>query len=238
MQIISEGKTGTGLLIERDAGYLLENSKQPLIQEAKSISNGTATSIENPYLYGVLQKCDILNRNGRIYPKDVLVPEVEKYQAAVKLGRSAGETDHPTEPVVSIVNVSFRIIEMWWEGNTLMGKIFLPITKGYINSGIISHPADKILHDIISGFQYGVSSRGVGSVKNIDNKNIVQKDFELVCWDFVTSPSTKGSWMYGNTQEAEKHIQREHSDMPDGKEINSNVTPKNSFLRQFNQYFS
>lgn len=109
--------------------------------------------------------------------------------------------------VISIQNTAMRVKNLWWEGRTLMGEIYLPITRGYIEMGIISHPADKIAHDIIHGFQYGVSSRGVGSLKTINGQNIVQDDFELICWDFVTTPSTNNAWVFTNKEATKPYVE-------------------------------
>lgn len=237
MDIIKEGQEGRGLLIENDAGFIVPNN-----QISNVIVEGVAGiedefSLENPYLYCVLQKCDILNRNGRIYPKEVLKPEVEKYLDNIKNGSSAGETDHPEgEAVISIRNTSFRVVDCWWKGNTLMGKIFLPITRGYKENGIVSHhPADKLAHDILNGFQYGVSSRGTGNVKKVNGKLVVQKDFELICWDFVSSPSTVGSWVYKNERDTEKHVQLDHTDISETEKDNV-FKKKIDYLKDFSNF--
>lgn len=96
--------------------------------------------------------------------------------------------------VISIRNTSMKVTKLWWEGRTLMGEILLPITRGFIEQGIMTHPADKIANDMMYEITYGVSSRGVGSVQSKGDVKIVQDDFELICWDFVTTPSTIGSW--------------------------------------------
>lgn len=128
--------------------------------------------------------------------------------------------------IISIKETSMRVSKLWWEGRNLMGEIYLPITRGYIEMGIISHPADKIAHDIIHGFQYGVSSRGVGSLENKNGKNIVQDDFELICWDFVTTPSTHGSWVFADRDKAEPF--KESLDIKGEYEISEEKNEKKS----------
>lgn len=136
---------------------------------------------------GILQKANTLNRNGRVYPLDILKREVEKYQELVDKKLATGELDHPETAVVSLANVSHRVTEMWWQGEELHGKV--QITK--------STPAGKTLLGLIQdGVTLGISSRGVGSVKRNGDQDIVQEDFELIAFDFVSSPSTPGAFMF------------------------------------------
>lgn len=200
MKPLSKGKTGYGLLIEYDAGFISPSDNTHFLREMKEASE---KGIVRTKLYGVMQKYGVENKNGRIYPEALLKREVENYMKLIEMGASAGHTDHPDSAIISIKETSMRVSNLWWEGRNLMGEIYLPITKGYIERGIISHPADKIAHDIMHGFQYGVSSRGVGSLESKGGKNIVQDDFELICWDFVTTPSTNGSWVFSDKSKAE-----------------------------------
>lgn len=198
-----------GLLIEGDAGYISARENTATIKEVKENIKEKNFDFKTPVLYAVLQKYGVKNRNGRIYPKEILEREVENYRKLMEMGAAAGETDHASDAVISIKNTSMRIVDMWWDGITLMGKIYVPVTKGYIEQGVISHPADKIIHDVLHGFQYGVSSRGVGSLKNQGDCNMVQDDFELVCWDWVTAPSTHGSWAFTEKEKTAPHIERQ-----------------------------
>jgi hypothetical protein len=200
MKPLSKGKTGYGLLIEHDAGFISPSDNTHFLREMKE---GSEKGIVRTKLYGVMQKYGVENKNGRIYPEALLKREAENYMELIKMGASAGHTDHPDSAIISIKEVSMRVTNLWWEGRNLMGEIYLPITKGYIETGVISHPADKVAHDIMHGFQYGVSSRGVGSLESKGGKNIVQDDFELICWDFVTTPSTNGSWVFSDKSKAE-----------------------------------
>ena len=135
---------------------------------------------------GILQKADTKNRNGRVYPARILKREADKYMELVKERRALGECDHPDSAVVSLANVSHLVTEMWWEGDTLKGKI-----------EIVDSPSGNILKGLLkSGVKLGISSRGVGSVKSQNDSDVVQEDFELIAFDFVSSPSTPGAYMF------------------------------------------
>lgn len=137
---------------------------------------------------GVLQRANSKNQNGRIYPKHVLERVCSRYlENEVKLRKATGELDHPDSQVVNLRNVSHLITEMWWEGDDLMGKV-----------EILSTPSGKILRSLFEhGVTLGISSRGMGSTKNLseDNAVEVQDDFELVTFDFVSTPSTQGAYL-------------------------------------------
>lgn len=136
---------------------------------------------------GILQKADTLNRNGRVYPFEILKREVEKYNELVENNTAGGELDHPDSAVVSLANVSHRVTEMWWQGKDLYGKVLIAEET----------PAGQILKGLLkAGFMLGISSRGVGSVKNKGGQDIVQEDFELIAFDFVSSPSTPGAYLF------------------------------------------
>lgn len=135
---------------------------------------------------GILQKANTENRNGRVYPLDILKREAKKYEEAVSERRATGELDHPDSAVVSLGNVSHMVTEMWWDGDTLMGKV-----------QILETPSGNILKGLLkSGVMLGISSRGVGSVKNKNGLDVVQEDFELIAFDFVSSPSTPGAYLF------------------------------------------
>lgn len=205
MKILNPNEEGYGYIIEHGSGYITPEltcrdgvcSNQNLIREFKSGVNlgqdgEIPTKVE---IYAVLQKYGVENKNGRIYPQEILKREAKKYQEFIDLGTSLGELNHPESSIIDADRVSHRITEIWWEGRTLMGKMELDTTPGYHKMGIISSVGDKVLNMIRKGWTIGVSSRGVGSLKNENGKNIVQDDFELICWDLVTSPSTPGSWI-------------------------------------------
>jgi hypothetical protein len=138
-------------------------------------------------LSGVMQRANATNQNGRQYPDDILRREADKYkQVFVTERRALGELDHPDSSVVNLQNVSHNVVDLWWDGNDLMGKI-----------EILGTPSGNIAKELLrSGIRLGISSRGMGSVKNIgEGKVEVQDDFEIVCWDLVSNPSTQGAFM-------------------------------------------
>ena len=137
---------------------------------------------------GVLQRADAKNQNGRVYPMEILKREVQQYiEGPIKERRATGELDHPDSSVINLQNVSHNIRKIWWKGDDVMGEV-----------EILDTPAGKILKELFrNGITVGISSRGMGSVKeNIGDGSVeVQDDFELVCWDFVSTPSTHGAFM-------------------------------------------
>jgi hypothetical protein len=141
----------------------------------------------NLMVEGVIQRADSKNQNGRVYPKDILEREVEKYiQGPVFENRALGELDHPESMVINLKNVSHNIKKLWWNGDDLMGKI-----------EVLPTPSGNILKELfINKITVGISSRGMGSVQSLGEGTVeVQDDFELLCWDFVSTPSTQGAFM-------------------------------------------
>jgi len=140
----------------------------------------------SPTVEGILATCNVKNGNGRYYPKPIWKREIDKYMDSIRNNRATGELDHPESTVINLKNVSHNIKDIWWDGDYIMGKI-----------EILPTPSGNILKSLIdSGIQVGVSSRGMGSVKQIGETLEVQDDFELLCWDFVSTPSNPGSWMH------------------------------------------
>ena len=142
---------------------------------------------------GVLQRAESKNQNGRIYPREVLVREVQKYsEQQVTERRALGELDHPDSSVVNLNNASHNVLDMNWDGDDLLGTV-----------EVLSTPAGNILKELFrSGIKLGISSRGLGSVETIKEDNgdggetvQVQPDFELIAFDFVSNPSTHGAFM-------------------------------------------
>jgi len=137
---------------------------------------------------GKLQAADTKNQNGRVYPEDILKREVEQYmKGPVAENRAMGELDHPESSVINLQNVSHTIKRCWWEGDSVMGDV-----------EVLNTPAGNILKALFaSGITVGISSRGMGSVsENLAEGTVeVQDDFELLCWDFVSTPSTHGAFM-------------------------------------------
>lgn len=152
-------------------------------------SHGAAYGIPGGFVVqGVLQRAGAKNQNGRIYPKHILERECKRYQQEyIDQHRALGELDHPESSVVNLNNVSHNVLKVWWEGDDLKGAV-----------QILDTPSGNILKALFkAGITLGISSRGLGSVKELRNEGVVevQEDFELICWDFVSNPSTHGAFM-------------------------------------------
>jgi len=151
-----------------------------------SLTEGKMSDRGNPMVEGILATAEVKNGNGRYYSKDLWEREIDKYSQLVKENRAMGELDHPESSVVNLKNVSHNIADMWWDGDNVIGKIeILPTPSGNILKALID-----------SGITVGVSSRGMGSLKQVGELMEVQDDFELLCWDFVSTPSNPGSYMH------------------------------------------
>lgn len=157
--------------------------------EFKKTSMNESLSNGKTLVTGVLQRANAKNQNERVYPKNVLEREAKKYmENFVKQRRALGELDHPESSVVNLKNVSHNVVDMYWEGNDLVGTV-----------EILTTPSGNILKDLLkSGILLGISSRGLGSVKKDmkESADVVQDDFDLIAFDFVSNPSTQGAFMY------------------------------------------
>ena len=150
-----------------------------MIQESKELNGGKIV------LKGILQKSDTLNQNGRVYPRIILEREIRNYQKFIRENRALGECDHPDSSVVELKNVSHIIRKAHMDGEVVYGEVEL-----------LDTPAGKILQSLVeSGVTLGISSRGVGSTIQQGDHSVVQDDFQLICWDFVSEPSTPGAFM-------------------------------------------
>jgi hypothetical protein len=226
---ITKGKTGTGLLLENDGYVSLELPGNKKLYESIKLNEATGQRNfpEKLIFDTVFQKFDTPNANGRIYPEAILKREVEKYQQAIKERRAYGEANHPESSTIDLSRIGMNIIELHWEGKTLVGKIEIPITDGYRNFGIVSTCADQVAHWILSGLKIGVSSRGLGSVTQRNGILYVGEDFEIICWDVVTQPSTPNAWIC--TEEGEISLYKENVEMNNNKTIfNENIENKYS----------
>ncbi len=154
-------------------------------REKKEVASGVL------YLSGRLQTADKQNGNGRVYPHEVLKREVSNYLNVVKDNRACGELDHPDDSVVNLKNVSHIVTDIWWEGKDVMGKI-----------KVLDTPSGRILKDLINaGVKLGISSRGLGSVTESVNGTVtVENDFQLICFDMVSEPSTPNAYVYPKDQ--------------------------------------
>jgi hypothetical protein len=142
---------------------------------------------KNMIVEGVVQRAEEFNHNGRRYPFEILKREVDKYiEGPINENRALGELDHPESSVINLKNASHNIKELYWDGNDLMGKI-----------EVLPTPSGNILKELFNNkITVGISSRGMGSVKPLGEGRVeVDDDFELLCWDFVSTPSTHGAFM-------------------------------------------
>jgi hypothetical protein len=159
---------------------------QPFQVKPIQLTEGLRSPAGNPIVEGILATSGIKNGNGRYYAKDLWQREIDKYEEVVKQNRATGELDHPDSSIINLKNVSHIIRDMWWDGDDVVGKIeILPTVSGNILKALIDN-----------GVQVGVSSRGMGSLKQMGEVLEVQDDFELLCWDFVSTPSNPGSYMH------------------------------------------
>ena len=161
--------------------YITFDVSPEMISESMEKNNGRLM------VKGVLQRADAKNQNGRVYPKNILIREAKKYSDInIKERRALGELDHPDSSIVNLNNVSHNITEMHWDGNDLVGTV-----------EILSTPSGNILKELFKcGIKLGISSRGLGSVKQLGEGEVeVQSDFELIAFDFVSNPSTHGAFL-------------------------------------------
>ena len=165
------------LLIERISTFSLTPQ---LLQESVKTNGGRLV------VQGVVQRADPKNGNGRVYPKEVLEREVQKYKDTyITENRALGELDHPESPIINLKNVCHNVKDVWWDGDDVIAKI-----------EVLTTPSGNILKELLlNGITVGISSRGMGSVKQLGETVEVQDDFELLCWDFVSTPSTQGAFM-------------------------------------------
>ena len=199
MKVLGPKETGTGILIEYDAGFISADENKKVISEMKNVDFS-----DDVVLYAVLQKFDTPNKNGRIYPEKLLKREMEKYKTIIGKGSALNELNHPSSSLIDLDRVSHSITETWWDGKILMGKIKLLTSPGWKKMGIVSTKGDQAAMLLMNGVTLGISSRGVGSLKSERGQNIVQDDFELVCFDLVSSPSTPGAYVFSDPSDREK----------------------------------
>jgi hypothetical protein len=159
----------------------------PFVISPQQLQEGFNKKTNNLTVEGVIQRANAKNQNNRIYPREVLLRESETYtKGPIAENRALGELDHPDSSIINLKNVSHNIKKIWWEGDDLMGRI-----------EVLNTPSGNILKTLFTeGVTVGISSRGMGSVKQIGENTVqVQDDFSILCWDFVSTPSTHGSYM-------------------------------------------
>tara|TARA_R100001509_G_scaffold124954_1_gene78523 strand:+ start:102 stop:716 length:615 start_codon:yes stop_codon:yes gene_type:complete len=170
---------------------LTEDEKREVVQEGAM------------YLTGRIQTADKQNGNGRVYPYEVLKREMDNYKKVIADNRACGELDHPDDSVVNLKNVSHVITDCWWEDKDVMGKI-----------KVLDTPSGRILKDLINaGIKLGISSRGLGSVRESMGKTVVEADFQLICFDIVSEPSTPNAFVFPNVDTVNINtMMREHKE--------------------------
>jgi hypothetical protein len=147
-------------------------------------------------LSGKLQEADVQNGNGRVYPHKVLMREVENYKKLVKEKRALGELDHPDDSVINLKNASHMVTDIWMEDKAVMGKV-----------KVLNTPSGQVLKSLVeSGVKLGISSRGMGSVSEGGGNVVVQEDFQLICFDFVSEPSTPNAFMMREAKEFNNRV--------------------------------
>ena len=165
-----------------------------MIEESKELNGGKIV------VKGVLQKANTLNQNGRVYPLPILERELRNYQKFIQENRALGECDHPDSSVVELKNVSHIVRDAKMDGDSLIGTI-----------EILDTPSGNILKSLIeSGVTLGISSRGVGSTRKQGDTQIVQDDFQLICFDMVSEPSTPGAFMLREGKDISKEDLNKH----------------------------
>lgn len=182
-----------------------------------SLTEGKKSPKGNPLVEGILATAEVKNGNGRYYKKDLWEREIDKYMTSIKENRACGELDHPESSIINLKNVCHNITDIWWDGDNIMGKIeILPTPSGNILKALID-----------SGITVGVSSRGMGSLKEVNGILEVQDDFDLLCWDFVSTPSNPDSWMKplsGNTMNVGLNESLNYTQNKSYSKVNSIIT--------------
>ena len=179
-------------------------------REKKLVKDGKAC-----FLTGIMQKCDTVNGNGRVYPRNILEKEIKNYKKLVDERRALGELDHPDDSVINLKNASHIVIDIWMDGDSVMGKV-----------QVLDTPAGQVLKALVdAGVKLGISSRGLGSTKDKDGKTFVEDDFQLICFDFVSEASTPGAYLEEDVTES---LQRK---------INNVVTKSDRINRALNELF-
>ena len=160
-------------------------STRPFEFTREQISESISENDGRLIVRGVLQKAREQNQNGRVYTRELLERESSKYQELINDKRALGELDHPDSAVVNLQNVSHNVKKMWWDGDSLLGDV-----------EVLSTPSGNILKELFkSGITLGISSRGMGTTRESEGKTLVNDDFELVAFDFVSNPSTRGAFL-------------------------------------------
>ena len=234
LRILESNEVGHGILIETDAGWVSpkESHNALVIQESAKLD------YRNPFeFYAVLQKYDTPNRNGRTYPEKILKRESDNYKKAIAKGLSTSELNHPESSLIDLDRVSHIITDIWWDRNILMGKLKLLTSPGFHERGIVSTKGDQAANLMRQGVTLGISSRGVGSLKKVGERNEVQDDFELICFDLVSSPSTPGAYLFTNPEDRDMYEENLEEEKRGKPTVNSDYVDKSvDLMKKLNDY--
>jgi hypothetical protein len=234
LRILESNEVGHGILIETDAGWVSpkESHNALVIQESAKLD------YRNPFeFYAVLQKYDTPNRNGRTYPEQILKREADNYKKAIAKGLSTSELNHPESSLIDLDRVSHIITDIWWDRNILMGKLKLLTSPGFHERGIVSTKGDQAANLMRQGVTLGISSRGVGSLKKVGERNEVQDDFELICFDLGSSPSTPGAYLFTNPEDRDMYEENLEEEKRGKPTVNSDYVDKSvDLMKKLNDY--
>ena len=236
LKILGPQDSGKGILIEYDAGFL-----DPKDQRNEKILRESINTMDHskPFVfYAVLQKYNTPNRNGRIYPEKILKRESENYKKMIQRGTSLSELNHPESSLIDLERVSHIIEEVWWDGHVMMGKLRLLTSPGFHQSGVCSTMGDLAANLLRQGVTLGISSRGVGSLTKKGEHNEVQDDFELICFDLVSSPSTPGAYLFLDKDDKNKFEENleEETKMKMERQIDSAPSKSIDLMRRLTDY--
>lgn len=211
---VKAGQSGMGLLVERD--FHIIGNDDIVNQIKEDIQTDKKFVIPDRFIVNaIFQKYGVKNANGRIYPKEVLVPEVERYirEKINGFGNCAiGSLDHPDASALSLKDVTHKVLNLRWQGCTLLGEMELHLSPGYRKYGICSTSGDLAANLILDGILIGVSSRALGNVIDKYGTLIVDDDLELIGWDIVCENSTPGAHISTNPKDLEQFIESKEQD--------------------------
>lgn len=235
LRILEAHEQGFGILVEMDAGYIspVDENNTKLMKESKNLD------YRNPFeFYAVLQKYNVANRNGRSYPENILKREADRYKKIIAKGLSTSELNHPESSLIDLDRVSHLITDIWWDKNVLMGKLKLLTSPGFHERGVVTTKGDIAANLLRQGVTLGISSRGVGSLKKVGERNEVQDDFELICFDLVSSPSTPGAYLFDEIEEREKYEENLEEERREKIVSSSGVNQSIDLMKKLSDYLS
>jgi hypothetical protein len=233
LRILEANELGHGILIEMDAGWVSPKEEN----NANILKESSKLDYRNPFeFYAVLQKFDTPNRNGRFYPEKILKREAENYKKIIQKGLSTSELNHPESSLIDLDRVSHIITDIWWDKNILMGKLKLLTSPGFHERGIVSTKGDIAANLMRQGVTLGISSRGVGSLKKVGERNEVQDDFELICFDLVSSPSTPGAYLFSQPEERERYEENLEEEKRSKQGVDASASKSIDLMNKLNTF--